>query len=73
MAIRRIAKRELTRGWLGWLEPYLEKKRQQNMLKQAGARMLKPKLVASWGTWRHSWEEQQHRLKMMTTTRIVGR
>ena len=27
MAVRRIAKRDLTRGWLGWYEPYAEEKR----------------------------------------------
>jgi hypothetical protein len=51
MAVRRVLKRELARGWMGWLEPYLELKRRQLLLQQAGSRLLKPKLAKSFQIW----------------------
>ena len=46
MAIRRIAKRELSKGWTAWRDGYLEQKRLQRALKAAGNKMLRPKFVA---------------------------
>ena len=45
VAIRRIALKDLARGWSGWHGAWAEKVRQRNLLKQAGARLTKPKLV----------------------------
>ena len=56
MAVRRIGKRDLTRGWVAWSDLYLEQRRRKNMLKQAGARLTRPKLVASYAHWRRGWE-----------------
>ena len=60
MAIRRIGKRDLTRGWVAWSELYLEQRRRRNALKAAGARLTRPKLVASYMQWRQDWIEEQH-------------
>ena len=63
MAVRRIAKRELAKGWLGWVEPYLEEKRVRNMLKAAGSRLARPKVVATFSKWKSDWTvEEQHRI-----------
>ena len=59
MAARRIGKQDLTRGWLGWVEPYREEKRIQNMLKAAGARLAKPKVVASFSKWKDDWNVEE--------------
>ncbi len=55
-AIRRIGKRDLTRGWVAWYDQYEEHQRQMNALKFAGAKLLKPKLVSSIQHWKHHWE-----------------
>jgi len=61
MAVRRIAKRELSKGWLGWLEPYLEEKRRKQLMKNAASRLAKPRVVASFSKWNQDWaaEEQE--------------
>ena len=65
-ALRRIGKRDLSRGWQCWYDVYIEKTRTRNMLRAAGARLTRPKLAASVTLWRHSWEEAQQALKMLT-------
>jgi len=55
VAIRRIALKDLARGWMGWHGMWSEKVRQRNLLKQAGARMTKPKLIASYSHWFKDW------------------
>jgi hypothetical protein len=59
VAIRRIALKDLARGWVGWHGMWSEKVRQRNLLKKAGARLTKPKLVACYGKWRQSWHHEQ--------------
>ena len=66
MAVRRIGKRDLTRGWVAWSEEFFEQRRRKNMLKAAAARLTKPKVVACLKAWRESWEEKQGALKMLT-------
>ena len=56
VAIRRIALKDLARGWMGWHGTWSEKVRQRNLLKQAGARLTKPKLLAAYGMWRKDWD-----------------
>jgi len=70
MALRRIGKRELTRGWTAWSEQYLEKRRREALLKKAGARLTKPKLIASYHSWKHDWEfvvQKESDMKHMST------
>jgi len=55
VAIRRIALKDLARGWMGWHGMWSEKVRQRNLLKQAGSRMTKPKLVAGFSHWFKDW------------------
>ena len=71
--MRRIAKRDLARGWVGWVEPYLEAKRRERMLKQAGARLTKPKVIASFARWRKDWEAEQHDKETMSITQLYHR
>ena len=55
MAARRMGRRELARGWGGWLDVYLERVHKRNLLRQAAARLTKPKLAASYASWRQGW------------------
>ena len=66
MAVRRIGKRDLTRGWVAWSEMYLEQRRRKNMLKAAGARLTRPKLTASYHLWKSSWDDRRQAAKLLT-------
>ena len=55
MAVRRIGKRDLARGWMAWVELYNQIVQERRMLKQAGARITRPKLVACMHIWREDW------------------
>ena len=66
MELRRIGKRDLARGWSGWVTPYLERKRRERTLKAAGARLLKPKLMNAYTLWRRDWEVETKARSMMT-------
>ena len=56
IAIRRISKRELSRGWVAWKEAYLEQARTLRALKAAGNKLLRPKFVACFAQLRRDWE-----------------
>ena len=60
MAIRRIGKRDLARGWTAWSEQHLEKKRRAQVLKAAGNRLMRPKLTAGWQHWQRDWAADKH-------------
>jgi hypothetical protein len=66
MAVKRIGKRDLTRGWVGWYEAWMEHSRKRNLLRAAGTRLTKPKMIASYQLWRTSWRAAQEALKMRT-------
>ena len=59
MAARRLGKKELSAGFETWAEAYWEAVRRRNMLKQAGSRLTKPKLVASYRRWHDEWAAEQ--------------
>ena len=60
MAVHRFGKRELTRGWLTWQHLHLEHERVHRMLRSAGARLLKPKVVHALQHWKENWNETQY-------------
>ena len=66
LAIRRIALKDLARGWVGWHELWSVKVRQRNLLKKAGAKLTKPKLVAAYAHWFKSWSADQASRAAMT-------
>ena len=66
MAVRRILLKDLARGWTGWHGMWSEKVRQRNLLKQAGARLTKPKLVAAYSHWIKDWNAEMSSLANMT-------
>ena len=56
VGVRRMLKQGLARGWTAWHDKYSEVIRKRNLLKQAGARLMKPKLIAGYTHWRRGWE-----------------
>ena len=66
MAIRRIALKELSKGWTAWVDMYEEQRRQVNLLKQAGARLSRPLLLHSYQHWRRDWDASQSYLLKRT-------
>ena len=59
MAMRRLAKRDLSRGWVAWHDMFAEERRRRNLLKKAGAKLTKPKLVAAYLHWRRDWDADE--------------
>ena len=55
-AVRRLGKRELSRGWLAWLEQWEAQARQRRLLAAAAARLVRPQLAAAAALWRRDWE-----------------
>ena len=52
MAVKRMLKAGLTKGWQTWLDMYLEHQRQKRMLAAAAGRLMKPALAAALSVWR---------------------
>ena len=59
LAARRVMNREIASGFSAWQEQWEEAARQKRMLAAAGARLLKPKLVACFVAWTASWQSDQ--------------
>ena len=66
MGVKRLMNQGLARGWSAWHEVWAEKVRKRNLLKQAGARLTKPKLVKSYAHWRRDWEVEMQLNGLMT-------
>ena len=66
MGVKRLMNQGLARGWMAWSGMYTEYKRQRNLLKQAGARLTKPKLIHSYQLWRNDWKADMAAKSMMT-------
>eukprot|EP00966_Prymnesium_polylepis_P117671 2720368-Prymnesium_polylepis.1 len=49
----------LAKGWSAWYDQYAEHARRHRLLHGAGARLTKPKLVASFKHWFHDWDATQ--------------
>ena len=56
MAVRRVIKRDISRGWQGWLDTYTEQRRLENLKRDVVSRLTKPSVVAMFGKWRKDWE-----------------
>ena len=55
LAVRRLGKQGLGRGFGAWADAYEEAVRRKRMLQAAGAKLTRPKLVASYAHWRRDW------------------
>jgi hypothetical protein len=51
MAVRRLGRRELARGWMEWCEMVAVRIRKRRLLKAAGQRLFKPKVSRSFAVW----------------------
>ena len=56
MAGRRLLRKDLSRGWTAWFDGYQEQTHRARVLRGAGSRFVRPKLVASYNVWRRDWE-----------------
>ena len=56
MAVRRLGKQQLSKGWQTWLDMYLEHQRHKRMLASAAGRLMKPALSAALTHWRVDWQ-----------------
>ena len=62
MAVKRMLKAGLTKGWQTWLDMYLEHQRQKRMLAAAAGRLMRPALSAALTQWREDWAEERQRI-----------
>ena len=56
IAVRRLGKQQLSKGWQTWLDGWLEQQRHKRMLAACGARLSRPQLAAACAHWRRDWE-----------------
>ena len=61
VAARRITQLALSKGWQTWFESYLAGLRCRQLLAGCAARMAKPKLVACYRAWYHSWDDEMRK------------
>ena len=66
IGMKRLMNAGLARGWSAWHGLYAERRRKRNMLRQVGARLTKPKLLACYAHWRKGWEIEVHVSRTMT-------
>jgi acyl transferase domain-containing protein len=59
MAVRRLGKQQLSKGWQTWLDGWLEQQRHKRMLAGAAGRLMKPALSAALTHWRADWQATQ--------------
>jgi len=59
MAVRRLGKQQLSKGWQTWLDGWLEHQRHKRMLAAAAGRLMKPALSAALTHWRTDWQATQ--------------
>ena len=55
VAARRIGQQGLSRGWEAWASQHYEMVAKRQMMQAAAARLLVPKLSASFAAWKGSW------------------
>jgi len=56
LGVRRLLHAALGRGWTAWCEMWTEKVRKRNLLKYAGMRLMRPRVVAAYRLWRRDFE-----------------
>ena len=72
MGMKRLMNQGIARGWSAWHGMWSEKQRQKRLLKQAGARLTKPKLTASYAHWRKGWGIEMRTTKSMTASQRLA-
>ena len=66
LAARRMGKRELAMGFESWASSYFERSRRKRVLRLAGAKLTRPKLVACYGHWRRDWTGERAELARLS-------
>ena len=56
IGVKRMMNQKLSMGWSAWLEMYEDYQRKKRLLKNAGARLTKPKLVHAFAHWQADWD-----------------
>jgi hypothetical protein len=68
LAARRMGKRGLAMGFESWASAYIERSRRNRVLRLAGAKLTRPKLVACYGHWRRDWTGENAMLARLSFT-----
>jgi uncharacterized protein (UPF0254 family) len=65
--LKRIMNQKLAMGWAAWHDMWATNVKQRNLLKKAGARLTKPKLIQAYTQWRRDWEIETHQNATLST------
>jgi len=66
IGVRRLFAQGLARGWTAWHDMYREYQRKRNVLRHAGARLSRPKMVAAFSKWQRDWDAEMAANAVMT-------
>ena len=66
LGLKRLRNMSLARGWSAWHDKWTEHAHKLRLMKNASSMLLKPKLVAAYGSWRREWESEMLLLRSMT-------
>eukprot|EP00964_Phaeocystis_antarctica_P017267 scaffold9528_cov60-Phaeocystis_antarctica.AAC.2 len=56
MAVMRLSKQQLSKGWQTWLDTHLEMQRKKRILAASAGRLSRPALSVCLSLWRRDWE-----------------
>ena len=66
-AARRMKNANLARGWSVWIECWAAKVHNTRVMAAAGARLRKPKLVATYHFWKSAWRAYELSMVQMSS------
>ena len=66
LGVKRLRNQSIARAWSAWHGTWFEVTRKRRLMRQAGAYLLRPKLVSAYSSWRRDWEDEQVAQRSMT-------
>jgi hypothetical protein len=66
LGVKRLRNQSIARAWSAWHGTWFEVTRKRRLMRQAGAYLVRPKLVSAYSSWRRDWEDEQVAQRSMT-------
>ena len=67
LGVRRLLHAALARGWTAWCRMWTERVRKRNLLKHAGMRLMRPRVVTAYRLWLRDFEIEHAAASKRTT------
>ena len=71
MAVMRLSKQQLSKGWQTWLDAYLEMQRKKRILAASAGRLSRPALSVCLSLWRRDWEAALMKVTLALTLALT--